>query len=64
MVHHVLNPYRQPLRFNLDKLNLHFADVESTSVDEFFQLIHSLLDIEVAFHLKNVTQREVLNTPK
>ena len=72
MVHRVLSPYRQPLRFDPDKLNLHFAStakrtlgVESTSVDEFFQLIRGLSDIyEDAFHFKNVTHREVLNTLK
>lgn len=70
MVHRVLSPYRQPLRFDPDKLNLHFAStakrtlgVESTSVDEFFQLIRGLSDIyEDAFHIKNVTHREVLKT--
>ena len=72
MVHLVLSPYRQPLRFDPDKLNLHFAStakrtlgVESTSVDEFFQLIRGLSDIyEDAFHFKNVTHREVLKTLK
>ena len=72
MVHRVLSPYRQPLKFDPDKLNLHFAStakrtlgVESTSVDEFFQLIRGLSDIyEDAFHLKNVTHREVLKTLK
>ena len=64
MVHRVLSPYRQPLKFDPDKLNLHFG-VESTSVDEFFQLIRGLSDIyENAFHLKNVTHREVLKTLK
>lgn len=72
MVHRVLSPYRQPLRFDPDKLNLHFAStakrtlgVESTSVEEFFQLIRDLSDIyEDAFNFKNVTHREVLNTLK
>ena len=58
MVHRVLHPCRQPLRFDPDKLNLHFAttarrtlDVESTNQDELFQLIRGLTDKEGAFHL-------------
>ena len=71
MVHRVLHPCRQPLRFDPDKLNLHFAttasrtlDVESTNQDELFQLIRGLTDKEGAFHLESVTQREVLRTLK
>lgn len=63
MVHRVLHPCRQPLRFDPDKLNLHFAttgrrtlDVESTNQDELFQLIRGLTDKEGAFYLESVTQ--------
>lgn len=71
MVHRVLHPCRQPLRFDPDKLNLHFAttarrtlDVEWTNEDELFQFIRGLTDKEGAFHLESVTQREVLRTLK
>ncbi|PFX20980.1 putative RNA-directed DNA polymerase from transposon BS [Stylophora pistillata] len=64
MVHRVLHPCQQSLRFDPDKLNLHFAtarrtlDVESTNQDELFQFIRGLTDKEGAFHLESATQRE------